>query len=278
MKPYCSKYLLLLSFFFAAIASHAQNIDEDEGILSPGGYNRLLGVGVGATYRSFLDQGLSNLTYRKPGATVYLENLKTDDMKFTDLSIQASYLTMQRKTNDLTPGEAKSFKGVIDYRHTYKINVLNENVYDVRLGAVLSGLVDIRNMPQLNYSAQSYEHAFSLGFHGKIARSKNMNSRNGSIIWDLSIPFVSEIGRPPYNNTNGEYDPSYKPLKGFFGKDEIATFRKFFRITSRVHWQYPLKNGNKIRFSYTWDYYKMKGATTVYSAEHTLTAAFLLNY
>lgn len=273
----CFGALLLL---LSAFPSFAQNMAEDEGVLSKKEYSRLLGFGVGATYQTFMDEVLSDMRYDKIGATAGITNSKTSETKYTELAFQGSLLNMSRKSEELVKAKIKSFKATMDYRHMYKLSLLNEGIYDVRAGALFSMLFCNRNAPHLGNTGKVYEYAISLGLTAKIARQQQFSGRQGYIIWDVSLPFVSNISRPSYLNQSTSLDPESTLAKDIFGNSTFTSFGKMFRFNSRIHVLYPIKNGNKLRFTYQWDYYKMKSNSgdRVFSAEHTLMLSFLFNY
>ncbi|MBS1772188.1 MAG: hypothetical protein JST82_04965 [Bacteroidetes bacterium] len=268
------------------IASHnvfAQDVTEDEGIASKKGYSRQLGIGAGATYRRFLDDAISDIQYHRIGAIGSIANMKTNENKYTELTFQGSYLKMGHNKIDassILKHEVKDLKLTFDYRHMLKVNLLDQMLYDVRLGGAFSGLFDYKKAPMLETSYKVYEYAVDLGLTGKIARQLYYNGRQCYAIIDATLPIFSNYARPPYLNRNHVLDPAYKESSYFFGNNKMAFVgKKCFRFNTRVHYLYPLKNGNKLRFTYQWDFYKMKqGETTVYSAEHSIIMAFLFNY
>ncbi|MFN4248254.1 MAG: hypothetical protein ACK4EY_11050 [Flavipsychrobacter sp.] len=266
--------VLLLSCL--AVGANAQNISEDEGILSKKEYARYLGFGVGTTYQSFYDEVLSSKRYDKIGVAACISNTKINDVKYTELMFQGSMLNMERKSDELVNQKIKYYKAFMDYRHMYKLAVLDENIYDVRAGALFSTLFGHRYAPALANTGNVYEYAISVGLTGKVAREQTFSGRRGHIIWDLSIPFFTNTSRPSYMNVNEGVGPTNKALTQMFANNTITAFGKYMRINSRLHILYPLKNGNKLKFTYQWDYYTMKGGSgeKVYTAEHT----FMLNY
>lgn len=269
---------LLLSCMF--VGTHAQNISEDEGILSKKEYARYLGIGVGATYQTFYDEVLSSKRYDKTGVALSISNTKINDVKYTELTFQGSMLNMERKGEELVNHKIKYYKAFMDYRHMYKLSVLDDNIYDVRAGALFSTMFGHRYAPDLLNTGNVYEYAISVGLTGKIAREQTFSGRKGHIIWDVSIPFFTNTSRPSYMNISEGVGPTNKALTNMFANNTITAFGKYMRLNSRIHILYPLKNGNKIKFTYQWDYYKMKGegGERVFTAEHTLMLTLLLNY
>lgn len=269
---------LLLSCI--ALGTQAQNIAEDEGILSAKEYARYLGIGAGAAYHSLHDELMSAMRYERIGATANISNTKISETKYTELSFQGAWLKMGRKSEELINANMRSLKATMDYRHMYKLSLMDEAVFDVRAGVLFSTLFAYRNAPHLINASDVYEYAISLGLTGKIAKQQSFGSRQGHIIWDMSIPFISDISRPGYLNQSTELDPDATTLKTIFANNTFTSFGKMFRLNSRIHLLYPLKNGNKLRFTYQWDYYKMKSnsGAKVFSAEHSLILNFLFNY
>lgn len=273
-------YTVAIVLITAHVAS-AQNTEEDETIVSVKGYTRYLGFGAGAAYRSFVDEVMSPLKYSKIGATASITNIKTNETKYTELYFQGSYLEMNRPSDALVKAHTKSINGLMDYRHMYKLDVpfLNDGIYDVRAGAMLSTQFSLKNAEHLGNSSKVNEYAASLGLTGKIARQQITNDRKTYLIWEVSLPFIASIGRPGYMNQPTSLTNDRSTFESLFENNAVGTFGKFFRLNSRISYLYSIKNGNKLRFTYQWDYYKMKGISgKVYTAEHSLILTYLFNY
>ncbi|OSZ78485.1 hypothetical protein CAP35_09600 [Chitinophagaceae bacterium IBVUCB1] len=277
LKSGSALLLLLLSI---SIHCSAQNIAEDEGVLSKKEYARYLGVSIGPTYQVFHDQLISNMRYEKIGTTAAISNTKINDVKYTELHFQGSYLNMGRESEELVKATARQLKATMDYKHTYKLALLDENYFDVRAGALFSTLFCHRNAEHIVNTGDVYEYAISLGLTGKIAKQQTFNQRQGHIILDLNMPLISNFSRPEYLNHSTVLDPESTTIKRIFANNRFTSFGRMFRFNSRIHILYPIKNGNKMRFTYQWDYYRMKGDADVkvFSAEHTFFITFLFNY
>lgn len=274
-----SSFLLLL-LLSASLISNAQNIAEDEGVLSKKEYARFLGISAGPTYQVFHDELISGMRYEKVGGAVAISNTKINDVKFTELNFQGSYLNMGRKSEELLKATVQQLKATMDYRHTYKLALLDENYFDVRAGMLFSTLFCHRNAKHLPNTGDIYEYAIALGLTGKIAKQQTFRGRQGYVILDLNMPLFANMSRPGYLNHSTELDPESTTIKRIFANNRFTSFGRFFRFNSRFHILYPIKNGNKLRFTYQWDYYRMKGDgdIKVFSAEHTFLITFLFNY
>jgi hypothetical protein len=270
---------VILSISFCNL--YAQDVNDDETIASKNGYTRYLGFGVGAAYRMFLDPVVSSIRYSKIGATGSITNIKTNETKYTELYFQASYLEMNRPSDALLKAHVKVLNGVMDYKHLYKIDLsfLNDGIYDVRAGGMFSTQFCTKNAEQLGNSSRVKEYDVSLGASIKFARQQFTGDRKSYLTWELSIPFIAMFGRPGYLNQAGTLNIEHNSFNDFFAYNSFGTFGKFMRLNSRLSYLYSIKNGNKLRFTYQWDYYKMKNISgKAYNIEHSFIMTYLFNY
>lgn len=276
------KRFIALLFLCVAQTAFCQNVeDEDAAVESKNGYTRYLGFGAGAAYRTALDEVMSPLRYSKIGATGAITNIKTDDLKYTELYFQGSYLELNRPSDELVKSHMKALNGLMDYRHLYKLAVsfLNDGIFDVRAGGMFSTQFCYKKAENLGYSSTITEYDISLGAAAKIAKQHFISERKSYLIWEMALPFVAAYSRPVYLNQPTILTNDNNILTNAFANNSFGTFGKFFRLNSRVSVLYPVKNGNKIRFTYQWDYYRMKAVSgKSYNIEHSFIIAFLFNY
>lgn len=272
------KGIAAVTLLLYALPAFSQILGDNEET-SKFGYSRYFVFGAGATYRSFIDQLLSSRKYEKVGPTAAIANIRLNENKYTELWIQGSYVNAETPNGPFAPARVKMYNGLIDYRHLYKIDFLNEMIYDVRVGGLLSAQYAHKNAPHLEYSGKVDDYAMSIGLSGKIAREIMFDDLPGYIMLDVSMPLLSSSSRPPYLNKVTALETEKNSDNGFFANNSIGLFGKFLRLNTRIHFLYPLKRTtNKLRFTYQWDYFKIKGASAVYSAEHTLMLTFMFNY
>lgn len=281
MKMYRKRVLTLL-FLLQTLIGYTQNVEEDDGIVSKNGYTRYLGIGAGAAYRTLYDEVMSSMRYERVGATAMLSNIKINETKHTELLFQGSYLKLGRKSDELVKANMRALYGSMDYRHLYKLDIpfLNDGVYDFRAGGMFTTQFCYKNAPHLEYSSRVTEYAIALGASMKLSREMFVNDRKSFLIWEFSIPFIEFMSRPGYLNQPTILNTENSAVSNFFANNTFGSWGKYMRLNSRVSLLYAVKNGNKIRITYQWDYYKMKGAGgyKVYTAEHSLMLAFLFNY
>jgi hypothetical protein len=275
-------YPLVTAFvMFITTNAVAQNVEEDETIVSTKGYTRYFGFGAGAAYRSFVDEVMSPIAYSKIGATASIANIKTNETKYVELYFQGSYMEMNRPSEALVKARTKSINGLMDYRYMYKLAVpfLNDGIYDVRAGGMLSTQFSLKDAEHLGNSSKVNEYAASLGVTAKIARQQFTNDRKTYLIWELSIPFIASLSRPGYMNQPTSLSNDRTAIENLFENNAVGTFGKYLRLNSRVSYMYSIKNGNKLRLTYQWDYNKMKGVSgKVYTVEHSLILTYMFNY
>jgi hypothetical protein len=208
-------------------------------------------------------------------------NIKTNETKYTELYFQASYMETNRPSDPLVKARVRVLNGLMDYKHLYKIDVpfLNDGIYDVRAGGIFSTQFCTKNAEHLGYNSHVKEYDVSLGASIKFSRQQFTADRKTYLLWELSLPFVAFFGRPGYLNQGNALRLEQNSFNDFFANNSFGTFGKFMRINSRISYLYSIKNGNKLRFTYQWDYYKMKNVNgKTYNAEHSFIMTYMFNY
>lgn len=269
--------LLILSFFLA-VNGFAQYTEDEGGIESPKGYLRYLGLGAGATYQVMNDAAISPIVYSRVGAQPMLSQMKVSTTIFSELQLKASLINLTHQENSKeNKVYVKNKRATIDYRFALKMPIESRN-FDIRAGAIVSGMFANKTAPHLIDAYKVYEYAASVGLYGRIIREFSAGDKAAFIIWDLGIPVLANVSRPFYLNREEAADPDNKPISDFLGNSSTGTFGKYFRLASRLSYMYRLENGNIIQLSYQWDYSKIKTINKVYFAEHIVSLLFMFNY
>lgn len=252
--------------------------DDGEGILSPGGYNRYWVVGGGGAYNEFFDQSVSAIRYQGFGPAVQLGHMKMNQTVYSDLVIQGSHTTLKRNAFKAVEASVPAYRASLDYWQLFRIKLRNER-YDFRPGGIFSMNYASRKLPHLAGSGYVRESAASLGIAARMSKELELkDNRLAHLSWSVGIPLVAYYVRPAYLNTVNSLDPEDKPGKDFFANAQTSFVGKYFRVNSRLTYDYKLHNGNMLLFSYQWDYYKIKTFNTVWYAEHTLSFSLMFNY
>jgi hypothetical protein len=109
-----------------------------------------------------------------------------------------------------------------------------------------------------------------------VIERRNAIGVTGGVVFNDS---VNGGQAPGYLNQAGTLNIDHNSFNDFFANNSFGTFGKFTRLKSRLSYLYGIKNGNKLRFTYQWDYYKMKNISgKTYNIEHSFIMTYLFNY
>ena len=273
----CRMAVLALLGFLMASQGFAQ--EDAEGIVSPAGFIRYFTIGGGAVYQEFFDESISSIRYQGFGAAPQFGNIKMNEKMYSELILQPSYAVLKRPSDKTFKTDVKSYRGSLDYKHLYKIQLRNERL-DFRPGGLVSMNFNYKDAPQMASTGYVREYAISLGVAARIAKEIELDEqRLAHLSWAVGIPLVAHYARPTYLNRIERLDPDDKPGTDFFANSRTSFIGKYMRFNSKIAYDYALHNGNILMIGYTWDYYKMKtDSHTVWFAENTVSLTLMFNY
>lgn len=274
----CRRVILPLLCLFFSVSLSAQE-EDGEGILSPNGYNRYWVIGGGGAYQEFLDESVSSIRYQGFGSAAQVGHVKINQNAYSSLMIQGSYTTLKRNAFKAVEAKVPAYRIALDFHQLFRIKMRNER-YDFRPGGMLSINYASRRLPHIANSGFARESAASLGIAARMAKELELKDRRLAYLsWSVGIPLVAYYARPGYLNNVNSIDPLDKPGSDFFANSRTSFVGgKYFRVLSKLTYEYSLTNGNKLLFGYQWDYYKIRTINTVWLAEHTLSFSLMFNY
>lgn len=219
------------------------------------------GLGINAV--SYRDFATSPLVYVAPlGINIKagIEKIKSKREQNVTLSYTFGIFTSKTK------GERSNSTGhflTLNSSDLFKLNVLPEK-WNLSLGYLISNVNSFRINDNLGNNSFGYELFFNAMASGKITRDL---SRLKTI--DKKILFMKFKMKPKARNISFRFDPgiinsSVRNNFAYIGQSAILndekafdnyTFRIFSGLRFRTSLEYTryLKNGNGIRWSYTWD-------------------------
>ena len=219
------------------------------------------GLGVNAV--SYRDFATSPLIYNAPlgiNINAGIEKLKSKHEQ--NVTLNYTFGLFKSKTN----GERSSSIGhflTLNSSDLFKLNVLQEK-WDISLGYLISGVSSFRINDNLGNNSFGYELFFNAMASGKITRDLSRD-----IIKEKKILFMKFKMRPKTRNISFRFDPgiinsSVRNDFSYIGQSAILNDSKAFdnykfrifsglRFRTSLDFTRYLKNGNGIRWSYTWD-------------------------
>jgi hypothetical protein len=273
---FCRWVIPALFSMFSVMPVIAQ--EDTEGILSAMGFTRYWTMGFGGAYQEFFDESVSSIRYQGFGTTATVGHTKVNGSRYSELIIQGSYATLKRPAYKVEEIQVPSYRIAVDDRLLFHVKLRNER-YDFRPGGMFSMNYGFRKLPQVANSGNVHEYAISLGVAARMAKEIELkDNRLAHLAWTVGLPIVAHYSRPGYLNYINRLDPDDKPGADFFSNSTTSFIGKYFRVNSRLTYDYALTNGNILMLAYQWDYYKMASTHPVWFAEHTLSLSLMFNY
>ncbi len=267
---------LLLSFCFFKAAAQ---VEEPVGILTEGGYTRFISIGAGTTYQSFRDEAISKSVYQGFSASPVMRFVKTNDIKFSELSLQASRMNFTRNSDPLLEQKIYSWRAAADYRYMQALPFwVEEEKNQFFVGGQLSGMFSYKNAPKMAGSSKVYEYAATLGPSLRFVKKFEVQNKYHSLSFDLSVPLLSYTARPSYLNRTGSLENEKITASDVFSRAKMGSVGRMFRLNSGLAYTYMMDNGNAVNIAYVWDYYHINNQTHAYYASHTISLQFMFNY
>lgn len=235
-------------------------------------------IGVGTSFQSMYDEGISFVRYNGSGVTPVLGLVKMTDSKFRNFSLGAGFVPLRTdRSNELRPMEVKTTRIVADYQQLRRIKQWSKQL-SLYVGGDVSLLFNLKMAEQLDNSQLVYDYTLAIGPAGKLDKIVRLKKRDCIVSFDLRVPLLSHIARPYYLNRIEFIDPKNDFIGDLLNNSSLTSVNKNLRIQTGLSLYYPLFNKNRLRLSYNWDFYKMRTINSVYHAEHLVSFVFMSNY
>lgn len=261
------------------LCSTASAQDEEEGILSSMGFTRHLTLSAGGAFHEVMDKSISSTRYQGIGWAASIGTIKKNEKHWSEVYLQYSHAP--KLTRDLlapTDPRISSSRAAFDYRQMMRLRLRNERL-DFRYGGMLSSNYNWRHADHVANSGYAREFSINLGLAARISKEIELADRRlAHLSWTAGVPLVGYYARPDYLNNVNTIDPEDKPGADFMANGTTKFIGKYLRATSRLTYDYTLRNGNALALGYTWDYYNINSDAPVWFAEHTLALTFMFNY
>ena len=154
-----------------------------------------------------------------------------------------------------------------------------QNRFHLWAGGTLQGFMDVKNIPSLQNAATSLSLFGNVGATAMVqydfAFNPDKNHNWLSVYFKLNVPLCGTASRPGYAYI-GNPAINENPVETLLGEKEV--FGKFFPgLNTDLGLYLNLLNGNRIGFSYRWDYLSTgkKGTYRYDNALHSVNVSFM---
>ncbi len=259
---------------FASVPNVAVAQDAD---LKP----RHIQLGVGYTLPKFLDESSSALQYQGHAGSVTagLHWANPDGSARHVGNIRFDYGQMAAFEFEFADVNFFRFEG--NYRYEKRIRTLLNDRVRWFVGGSFGGLWTLWEFTGYSNNAFNNSFYFSLSPHTTLEYPFRLWNRRFQVSYAAFVPLLTLAMRPSYGTTLlPEFldDERDEPVQQFLGSGQFASLNRLFRYSNTLALEYSLRNTNRLRLSYTWNYVRYDEPRLVQSASHNITLSTMFNF
>ncbi len=263
-------FLSFLIFFVSHII-YAQE-------LPPENTTRFFNLGVGYTLPKFLDHSFSTLRYQGHAVSATGGFHFRAPHRLHHLDFRFDYGQLSNASNFATVDYFR-FEGNYAYKKFVK------NLWKDRLQWFVGGSFNSL------WTLWIYQGFVNNSYNNSVYASLSPNT---SFVYHFElfqrqfraeaavfIPILTFAMRPSYGTTRfpGFLDDDRDDtLRQIWESGQFASFNKFFRYSNTISLEYFMKNANRLRLSYEWNFLRYQEPRVVNAASHNITIATMFNF
>lgn len=242
---------------------------------------RHFNLGVGYTLPKFLDESSPALRYQGHAGSVAagLHWSRPDTAARHVGDIRFDYGLMSAFAFAFADVNFYRFEG--NYRYEKQVRSLWNNRLRWFVGGSFNGLWTLWQFQNFSNNAFNNSFYFSLSPHSTLEFPFRLWRRNFQLSYSAFLPLLTFAIRPSYGTTRfpGFLDDERdEPIRQFLGSGRLTTLNNFFRYSNTLALEYALRNTNRLRLSYTWNYVRYNEPRLVQSASHNITLSTMFNF
>lgn len=268
--------IFLLIFFHLQLLSECLFAQKKDSLFQYPKESAML-LGAGTNLSSTVDAGMSPHLYKGWGATAVFGYVRRSDKHLHEVHGRFDY----GKQNNTYEFSGNSLEGLLvegNYFYGYKLSALSRKKTFFYVGPVWSNLWSLRTNNAYTNNSIHNDYYSSLSLGATIRTERAIWNRQFSFYWHAFIPTISYVIRPLYASSS---------LSGTLGVDEpgffdylrsgkISSEHRGFNNNFAI--EFALRNNNKLRLNYQWNYRNNNGVNQVQLAHHTLSFSTMLNF
>jgi len=236
-------------------------------------------IAIGKEYSRFVDFATSPLIYSGAQNYISISYNKYDKKKEKEYGFSYSFGDY---ISDFNEHESISTVKTLSlyYSQLYQLNKFSTKKLNIKIGGLFDATGNFRINESLENNGVGLEIIPTL--FGSIKASKYFISRHGKdkeLSFRLNIGLINSTFRNGYVYSGQSFLLNKPILESVFDDYQFKVFSGF-RMSSALSYTMPLKNKNKIQFSYLWGAYKTGGNFDTFEmANHSIkfTLSFNLN-
>lgn len=271
-RPLLFSLLLLISLLLTRERVGAQTL-----ALKPRHFN----LGVGGALPKFLDESFSVLRYQGYAASVVggLTWAKPDTTARHIGYVRFDYGQMSAFSFAFADLNSFRFEGY--YAYEWLVKPLWRDRLRWYAGGNIGGLWTLWQFQ--SYSNNAFNNSFyvSLSPQTTFEYPFQLWKRNFQVSYSAFLPLLTFAIRPSYGTTRfSEFldDERDESVRQFIESGRLASLNNFFRYSNTFALEYALRNTNRLRLSYTWNFVRYTEPRLVQAASHNITLAVMFNF
>lgn len=238
-------------------------------------------LGVGYTLPKFLDESFSALRYQGHAGSVSggLVWANADTTARHAGGVRFDYGQMSAFSFAFADVNAFRFEGNYSYEKLLKL--LWNNRLQWYVGGNFSGLWTLWQFQNYSNNAFNNSFYFSLSPQTTLEFPFRLWKHYFRVSYSAFLPLLTFALRPSYGTTRfPEFldDERDESVQQFLESGRLATLNNFFRYSNTLALEYALRNTNRLRLSYTWNFVQYNEPRLVQSASHNITLSTMFNF
>lgn len=251
-------------------------------VLPRSGYRqRYFQLGIGYTLPKFLDQSSSVLRYRGHAASVTAGLHWANPPETVRYQVYTRFDYGRMSAFDFAFADLNFYRFEGNYTYERQLKVSSAKQLRWYIGGSVNGLWTLWHFENFSNNAFNNSFYFSLSPHFTLKYSFQLWKRDLQVSYSAFLPLLTFAVRPSYGTTRfPEFldDERDEPVQQFLGSGRMTTLGNFARYSNTTALEYVLRNANRLRLSYTWNFVSYNEPRVVKSASHNITLSTMFNF
>ena len=238
-----------------------------------------INISVGKGYLRFIDFATSPLVYSGNHNSISLSYSKIDKRREAEYGFSYSFGSLENNFNEHeTTSIFKMYSPY--YSQLYQLNKFSTEKLNIKVGGLINATGNFRVNESLGNNGIGFEvipTLFGSIKASKLFISRKRSGKNKKLAFRFNVGLINSSFRNGYAYSGQAFILNKSILESLFDDYQFKAFSGF-RMNTALDFMMPLKNKNKIKFSYVWEAYKTGGSFDKFEmAQHTIKFTLLFN-
>jgi hypothetical protein len=232
-------------------------------------------IGVGGSYASLMDQGISPLAYSGAGGAAQLAFHSDTKRAINQAFLRFDFNILESAISGAT---IYSYQTTGAYQYYIKNWAINTGKWAWLPGMVLDFNWALRDHTSFTNNSVHLDTRIAFSPAINVSRDFKLWKRDFQAGANTSVPFLAYISRPLFASTQfpGTINKEEPQWFNYLSDGVIYSLGKNFRINMQSYLCYNFKNGNGLRLDYYWHYNRLEVPNAIKNAGHALLITTVL--